>query len=88
MRTAELVSLTRDEQRALNQINAHEYLRLFVLAEEFIIPALLDHSRSIVHGNPARLRAILISRERKPSISISSNASSKRSSASSRSSAK
>ena len=59
VRTAELVSLTRDEQRALNQINAHEYLRLFVLAEEFIIPALLDHSRSIVHGNPARLRAIL-----------------------------
>jgi len=59
VRTAELVSLTAEEQRALNQINAHEYLRLFVLAEEFIIPALLDHSRSMVHSNPARLRAIL-----------------------------
>jgi hypothetical protein len=58
-RTAELASLTADEQRALNQINAHEYLRLFVIVEEFIIPALLDHSRTMLHDNPAGLRAIL-----------------------------
>jgi hypothetical protein len=58
-RTAELASLTADEQRALNQINAHQYLRLFVIVEEFIIPALLDHSRTILRGNPASLRAIL-----------------------------
>jgi hypothetical protein len=58
-RTAELESLSADEQRALNQINAHQYLRLFVIVEEFIIPALLDHSRTMVHENPVGLRAIL-----------------------------
>lgn len=58
-RTAELASLTADEQRALNHINAHQYLRLFVIVEEFIIPALLDHSRTMLRGNPAGLRAIL-----------------------------
>ena len=58
-RTAELSNLTADEQRALNQINAHQYLRLFVIIEEFIIPALLDHSRSMLRGNPTGLRAIL-----------------------------
>jgi hypothetical protein len=58
-RTAELTSLTADEQRALNHINAHEYLRLFVIAEEFIIPALLDHSRNLLGRDPAGLRAIL-----------------------------
>lgn len=58
-RTAELASLSPDEQRALNQINAHQYLRLFVIVEEFIIPALLDHSRTLLRGNPVGLRAIL-----------------------------
>lgn len=58
-RTAELTSLSADEQRELNHINAHEYLRLFVIVEEFIIPALLDHSRTMLRGNPAGLRAIL-----------------------------
>lgn len=59
VRTAELTSLTADEQRALNHINAHEYLRLFVIVEEFIIPALLDHSRTMLRRDPAALRAIL-----------------------------
>ncbi len=58
-RTAELAGLSTDEQRALNQINAHQYLRLFVIVEEFIIPALLDHSRTMLHSDPAGLRAIL-----------------------------
>ena len=58
-RTTELTSLAADEQRALNHINAHQYLRLFVIVEEFIIPALLDHSRTMLRGNPAGLRAIL-----------------------------
>jgi hypothetical protein len=58
-RTAELAILSRDEQRALNQINAHQYLRLFVIVEEFIIPTLLDHSRTMLFRNPAGLRAIL-----------------------------
>ena len=58
-RTAELTSLSADEQQALNHINAHQYLRLFVIIEEFIIPALLDHSRTKLRGDPAGLRAIL-----------------------------
>ena len=58
-RTAELTGLTADEQRALNHINAHQYLRLFVIVEEFIIPALLDHSRTMLRRDPAGLRAIL-----------------------------
>src|SRR5688572_9905324 len=58
-RTAELTGLTADEQRTLNQINAHQYLRLFVIAEEFIIPALLDHSRTMLHNDPLGLRALL-----------------------------
>ncbi len=58
-RTAELETLGPDEQRALNHINAHQYLRLFVIVEQFIIPALLDHSRSLLLSNPTGLRAVL-----------------------------
>jgi hypothetical protein len=59
MRTAELAGLSADEQRTLNHINAHQYLRLFVIVEEFIIPALLDHSRALLRNDPLGLRAIL-----------------------------
>jgi hypothetical protein len=58
-RTAEITSLGADEQRALNQINAHQYLRLFVIVEEFIIPALLDHSQAMLRRDPSGLRALL-----------------------------
>lgn len=58
-KTAELASLSADEQRTLNQISALQYVRLFVIVEEFIIPALLDHSRAMLRGNPNGLRAIL-----------------------------
>lgn len=58
-RTAELTSLSADEQRALNHINAHQYLRLFVIVEEFIIPALLDHSQTMLRRDPSGLRALL-----------------------------
>ena len=58
-RTAELPELSADEQRSLNHINAHQYLRLFVIVEEFIIPALLDHSRGMIRGQPEGLRALL-----------------------------
>jgi hypothetical protein len=58
-RTAALGNLSADEQRALNHINAHQYLRMFAMVEEFIIPALLDHSRTMVRGQPAALRAML-----------------------------
>jgi hypothetical protein len=58
-RTAALDSLTRDEQRTLNQINAHQYLSLFIIIEEFIIPFLFDHSRHEIGGDDHRLRALI-----------------------------
>src|SRR5919112_6060520 len=44
-RTASLESLNVFEQRVLNQIAAHEYLCIFGVVEEFILPFLLDHAR-------------------------------------------
>ena len=58
-RTAALTNLSTDEQRALNQIDAHQYLRMFAIVEEFIIPALLDHSLTMLRGEPEGLRAML-----------------------------
>ncbi len=34
------------EQRVLNQISAHQYLSIFGIVEEFILPFLLDHARA------------------------------------------
>lgn len=59
VRTAELDSLSPEEQRTLNHINAHQYLRLFVIVEEFIIPALLDHAQTALRRDPTSLRALL-----------------------------
>ena len=58
-RTDALSNLSADEQRALNHINAHQYLRMFAIVEEFIIPALLDHSRTMLRGQLEALRAML-----------------------------
>ena len=44
-RTAALTSLNPFEQRTLNQIAAHQYLAIFGVVEEFILPFLLDHAR-------------------------------------------
>ena len=44
-RTAGLSGLTAAERRTLNQIAAHQYLSMFGLVEEFILPFLLDHAR-------------------------------------------
>ena len=43
--TARLPSLSPDEQRLLNQISAHQYLSLFIIVEQFILPFLLQHAR-------------------------------------------
>lgn len=51
--------LTAGERRVLNQIRAHDYLYIFGLVEEFILPFVLDHARIALHGNDARLRAFL-----------------------------
>ena len=58
-RTAELSSLTADEQRLLNQIAAHEYLGIFGIVEEFILPFLFDHARPALSGDDWRVRAII-----------------------------
>jgi hypothetical protein len=51
--------LSEKERRTLNQIRAHDYLYIFGLVEEFILPFVLDHARSALHGNDARVRAFL-----------------------------
>ena len=58
-RTAELTSLNPFEQRILNQISAHQYLSIFGIVEEFILPFLLDHARPHLLGDDWRVRAIL-----------------------------
>ena len=58
-RTAALDSLNPFEQRVLNQISAHQYLCIFGVVEEFILPFLLDHARPHLLGDDWRVRAIL-----------------------------
>ena len=58
-RTAVVRSLSTDEQRALNQISAHQYLHLFGVVEEFILPFVMDHSRAMLHADDVRTRALL-----------------------------
>lgn len=58
-RTAALDGLNPFEQRILNQISAHQYLSIFGIVEEFILPFLLDHARPHLLGDDWRVRAIL-----------------------------
>ena len=58
-RTAELESLNPFEQRILNQISAHQYLSIFGVVEEFILPFVIDHARPHLLGDDWRVRAIL-----------------------------
>ena len=58
-RTGQLATLSPEEQRLLNQISAHQYLCIFGLVEEFILPFLLDHARPELSGDDWRVRAIL-----------------------------
>src|SRR5262245_25847648 len=51
--------LSKTERRILNQIRGHDYLYIFGLAEEFILPFVLDHTRAALHGNEARVQAFL-----------------------------
>ncbi|MGZ8359901.1 MAG: diiron oxygenase [Allosphingosinicella sp.] len=52
-------ALDEDERRLLNQIRGHEYLALFGLVEEFILPFVLDHARPHLSGDDHRVRALL-----------------------------
>jgi len=58
-RTGQLSMLGAEEKRILNQISAHEYLCMFAVVEEFILPFLLDHARPELNGDDWRVRAIL-----------------------------
>jgi len=58
-RTAALGSLNPFEQRILNQVSAHQYLSIFGIVEEFILPFLLDHAREAVGEDDWRIRALL-----------------------------
>ena len=58
-RTAALGTLSAAEQRILNQISAHQYLSIFGLVEEFILPFLLDHARPALRDDDYRVRALL-----------------------------
>jgi hypothetical protein len=58
-RTAAVTSLNPFEQRILNQISAHQYLAIFGVVEEFILPFLFDHARPALRGDDWRVRAIL-----------------------------
>lgn len=54
-----LDSLSSLEKLLLNQIRGHGYLYQFGLVEEFILPFLLDHTRTRLSGDDARCRAFL-----------------------------
>lgn len=58
-RTEAAPGLTTDERRVLNQISGHEYLSLFGLIEEFILPFVLDHARPLLNTDDYRVRALL-----------------------------
>ncbi len=58
-RTAGVEFLDTDERRLLNQIRGHEYLAVFGLVEEFILPFVLDHARPQLNGDDHRVRALL-----------------------------
>jgi hypothetical protein len=58
-RTAAIESLSPVEQRLLNQISAHQYLSIFGVVEEFILPFVVDHARPYLLGDDWRIRAIL-----------------------------
>src|SRR5687767_8487905 len=51
--------LSSEEQRVLNQIRGHEYLSMFGLVEEFILPYVVDHARPQLSGDDYRVRALL-----------------------------
>jgi len=58
-RTADAPGLDDEQRRALNHIRGHEYLSIFGLVEEFILPFVLDHARPQLDGDDERVRALL-----------------------------
>jgi hypothetical protein len=58
-RVSGLSFLNDDEKRILNQIRGHAYLAIFGLAEEFILPFVIDHVRPSLDEDDYRVRAFL-----------------------------
>ena len=58
-RTTAAPGLSADEQKVLNQIAAHEYLSMFGIVEEFLLPFVLDQARPELRGDDWRVRALL-----------------------------
>ena len=58
-RVSGLSFLNADEKRILNQIRGHAYLAIFGLAEEFILPFVIDHIRPSLAEDDYRVRAFL-----------------------------
>ena len=58
-RTAALGTLNPFEQRILNQVSAHQYLSIFGIVEEAILPFVLDHARPQLSGDDWRVRALV-----------------------------
>ena len=58
-RVEPLAFLTPYEKRTLNQIRGNAYLRIFGLAEEFILPFVIDHARPQTRDDDYRVRALL-----------------------------
>ena len=51
--------LAPDEKKLLNQIRGHEYLAMFGLVEEFILPYVVEHTRPKLSGDDYQVRALL-----------------------------
>ena len=58
-RVQSLDFLSEEEKILLNQIRGYGYLYTFGVVEEFILPFVLDHARSIINGDDYRIRAFL-----------------------------
>ena len=59
-RTDGLEMLSEAEKLTLNHIRAHEYLSMFGLVEEFILPFVMDHVRAdLPNADDVRVRALM-----------------------------
>ncbi len=58
-RTGSAEGLSDEERLVLNHIRGHEYLAMFGLVEEFILPFVIDHARPLLNGDDCRVRALL-----------------------------
>jgi hypothetical protein len=58
-RTGAAPGLDEEQRRTLNQIAGHQYLSLFGVIEEFILPFVLDHARPLLNTDDYRVRALL-----------------------------